>query len=73
MQPQRTIPWQARYPRGTDLTGMDLGGQLILTPGVYTFTSTAQLTGALTLNFAGSKQSEHRLPDRELAHDRKRL
>jgi hypothetical protein len=32
-----------------DLTGQDLGG-LILTPGVYCFTSSAQLTGTLTLN-----------------------
>ena len=33
----------------SDLTGQDLGG-LILTPGVYSFSSSAQLTGALTLN-----------------------
>lgn len=33
----------------TDLTGQDLGG-LTLTPGVYTFTSVAQLTGTLTLD-----------------------
>jgi len=32
-----------------DLTGQDLGG-LTLTPGVYSFASSAQLTGALTLN-----------------------
>jgi hypothetical protein len=32
-----------------DLTGTDLGG-LILTPGVYHFSSEAQLTGQLTLN-----------------------
>jgi len=32
-----------------DLTGQDLGGQT-LTPGVYKFTSSAQLTGALTLD-----------------------
>jgi type VI secretion system secreted protein VgrG len=31
------------------LTGTDLGG-LILSPGVYNFTSSAQLTGTLTLN-----------------------
>jgi uncharacterized repeat protein (TIGR01451 family) len=31
------------------LTGMDLGG-LTLVPGVYTFSSSAQLTGALTLD-----------------------
>ncbi len=35
-----------------DLTGMDLGG-LTLTPGVYTFSSSAQLTGTLTLNGGG--------------------
>jgi type VI secretion system secreted protein VgrG len=33
----------------TDLTGQDLGG-LTLTPGVYHFSSSAQLTGTLTLN-----------------------
>ena len=35
-----------------DLTGTDLGG-LTLTPGVYSFSSTAQLTGKLTLNDLG--------------------
>jgi hypothetical protein len=35
-----------------DLTGEDLGG-LTLTPGVYKFDSSAQLTGALTLDFTG--------------------
>ena len=35
-----------------NLSGQDLGG-LTLTPGVYSFNSTAQLTGALTLNFEG--------------------
>jgi len=38
---------------GTDLTGQDLGG-LTLTSGVYCFTTTAQLTGNLTLNPAGN-------------------
>lgn len=38
---------------GTNLTGQDLGG-LTLTPGVYCFTSSAQLTGALTLNSLGN-------------------
>jgi type VI secretion system secreted protein VgrG len=35
-----------------DLTGQDLGG-LTLTPGVYSFMSSAQLTGTLTLNNLG--------------------
>ncbi len=34
------------------LTGQDLGG-LTLDPGVYFFASSAQMTGALTLNFEG--------------------
>ena len=37
----------------SDLTGQDLGG-LTLTPGVYCFTSSAQLTGTLTLNAEGN-------------------
>jgi hypothetical protein len=36
-----------------DLTGQDLGGKT-LGPGVYCFTSPAQLTGTLTLNAAGN-------------------
>ena len=35
-----------------DITGLDLGG-MTLTPGVYCSTSSAQLTGILTLNFLG--------------------
>jgi len=38
------------------LTGQNLGG-LTLTPGVYCFTSTAQLTGILTLNALGDPNS----------------
>ena len=38
---------------GTNLTGQDLGG-LVLTPGVFCFNSSAQLTGNLTLNFQGN-------------------
>src|SRR6185295_15574264 len=34
---------------GTDLTGQDLGG-MTLTPGVYCFASSAQLTGTLILD-----------------------
>lgn len=37
----------------TDLTGTDLGG-LTLTPGVYFFSSSAQLTGSLTLDAQGN-------------------
>ena len=36
----------------TNLTGQDLGG-LTLTPGVYCFSTSAQLTGALTLDAQG--------------------
>jgi len=36
----------------TDLSGQDLGG-MTLAPGVYKFTSSAQLTGILTLDAAG--------------------
>ena len=40
-----------------NLTGQNLGG-LELTPGVYSFNSSAQLTGALTINWEGlSNQS----------------
>jgi hypothetical protein len=39
-------------PCGFDLTGTDLGG-LTLTPGVYCFSTSAQLTGTLTLNALG--------------------
>jgi len=36
-----------------DLTGVDLGGQTLV-PGVYKFDTSAQLTGALTLDFASN-------------------
>jgi len=38
---------------GTNLTGENLGG-LTLTPGIYSFASSASLTGTLTLNFGGA-------------------
>src|ERR1700681_1419077 len=38
---------------GTDLTGQDLGGKT-LTPGVYCFSTSAQLTGTLTLDAQGN-------------------
>jgi uncharacterized repeat protein (TIGR01451 family) len=37
----------------SDLTGQDLGG-MTLVPGVYCYSSSAQLTGALTLNAGGN-------------------
>lgn len=40
-----------------DLTGQDLGG-LTLVPGVYFFSSSAQLTGALTLDAQGDPNAE---------------
>jgi Ice-binding-like/PEP-CTERM motif len=40
-------------PFTSNLTGQNLGG-LTLTPGVYRFDSSAQLTGALTLDFSGN-------------------
>jgi hypothetical protein len=43
----------AAEPCTADLTGQDLGG-LTLTEGVYCFSSSAQLTGLLTLNAEGS-------------------
>jgi hypothetical protein len=40
-------------PSTSNLTGQDLGG-LTLGPGVYKYDSSAQLTGTLTLDFAGA-------------------
>jgi hypothetical protein len=42
----------AGQPCDTDLTGQDLGG-MTLTPGVYCFSTSAQLTGTLTLDAEG--------------------
>src|ERR1051326_199870 len=41
----------------TVLTGQDLGG-MTLTPGVYFFATSAQLTGALTLDAQGSANAQ---------------
>ncbi|MET1077965.1 MAG: ice-binding family protein [Pseudomonas sp.] len=41
----------------TDLTGQDLGG-LTLTPGTYCFSTSAQLTGTLTLDFQGNPNAQ---------------
>ncbi len=46
----------AGRPRDFDLTGQDLGGRT-LTPGVYYFSSSAQLTGTLTLDFQGNSDA----------------
>jgi hypothetical protein len=43
----------ASTPCTVDLTGQNLGG-LTLTPGVYCFSSSAQITGALTLDALGN-------------------
>jgi hypothetical protein len=51
----------AALPGATDLSGMVLGtGGTVptLTPGVYKFTSSAQLTGALTLDAAGNPNAQ---------------
>lgn len=47
----------AGLPCGVDLSGQDLGG-LTLTPGVYCFTTSAALTGTLTLNFQGNPNAQ---------------
>jgi hypothetical protein len=47
----------AGLPSNVNLTGIDLGG-LTLAPGVYTFASSAQLTGTLTLDAQGDPNAE---------------
>ncbi|HVS90247.1 MAG TPA: ice-binding family protein [Candidatus Acidoferrum sp.] len=47
----------AGLPFTSNLSGQNLGG-MTLTPGVYFFSSTAQLTGALTLNALGSNTAQ---------------
>jgi hypothetical protein len=46
----------AAEPCNTNLTGQDLGG-LTLTPGVYCFATSAQLTGTLTLDAQGNSNA----------------
>jgi type VI secretion system secreted protein VgrG len=45
-------------PSTVNLTGKDLGTVGTLTPSVYTFSSSAQLTGGLVLNFGGASNEE---------------
>jgi hypothetical protein len=45
-------------PSTVDLSGKDLGTVGTLTPSVYKFTSSAQLTGGLVLNFGGASNEE---------------
>jgi outer membrane autotransporter protein len=47
----------AGLPSDFDLSGQDLGG-LTLSPAVYSFTSSAQLTGVLTLDGQGDPDAE---------------
>jgi ice-binding like protein len=57
MQAQNDLTTAYNFAAGevcnSSLTGQDLGG-LTLTPGVYCFSSSAQLTGILTLNALGN-------------------
>jgi hypothetical protein len=48
----------ANLPSTRNLTGQDLGSLAPLTAGVYSFSSSAQLTGTLTLNFAGASNED---------------
>jgi hypothetical protein len=48
----------ANLPFTSDLTGQDLGTVGVLTPGVYLFTSSAQLTGTLTLDFQNQSNAQ---------------
>ncbi|MGO9903737.1 MAG: ice-binding family protein, partial [Solirubrobacteraceae bacterium] len=47
----------AAQPIPVNLTGQDLGG-LTLTPGAYSFSSSAELTGALTLDAQGNANAQ---------------
>jgi len=48
----------AGLPSTDNLTGQDLGTVGVLTPGVYSFSSSAMLTGPLMLNFGGASNEE---------------
>lgn len=44
----------AAMPMGTNLSGFDLGTLGVLTPGLYSFATSAQLTGNLLLDFSSN-------------------
>jgi type VI secretion system secreted protein VgrG len=48
----------AALPSTSNLTGQDLGNLAVLAPGVYTYDSSAILTGTLTLDFAGASNED---------------
>jgi len=48
----------AALPITSNLSGQDLGTVGTLTPGVYRFNTTAQLTGALTLDFTNTPNAQ---------------
>ena len=60
----------AGTPCTADLTGQDLGG-MVLTPGVYCFSTSAQLTGPLVLDAQGNFAAVY-FQDRKHADDRQR-
>jgi hypothetical protein len=51
------VAGEQAVPPGNVLTGIDLGG-LTLTPGAYRFSSSAQLTGQLTLDAQGDPNAQ---------------
>ena len=55
--PITSRPVRPACPAGNDLTGQNLGG-LTLTAGAYDFSSSAQLTGQLTLDAAGNPNAQ---------------
>ena len=59
----------AGQPVTSDMTGLDLGNRT-LTPGAYRYSSSAQLTGPLTLDAQGNGERAVRLHDRLDADDR---
>ena len=60
-------------PFTSDLTGQDLGTVGTLTPGVYHFDTSAQLTGTLTLDFASDPDGDFVFQIGSCAYDCKQL